>query len=99
MTKLNWKTCIKVGVSLFLLFLAIHYWESVASALGAILGAAVPLIIGGAIAYLINILMVSYEKIYFPKSKKKFCIKNIKGETKLCLLYLRRSPTAARSMP
>ncbi|MBP1576092.1 MAG: AI-2E family transporter [Oscillospiraceae bacterium] len=76
MTKLNWKTCTKVGVSLFLLFLAIHYWESVASALGALLGAAVPLIIGGAIAYLINILMVSYEKIYFPKSKKKFCIKS-----------------------
>lgn len=69
--KLEWKTCLKVGVSAFLLFLAITYWNSFSALLGTAVGAASPLIIGGVIAFLVNILMSRYEKWFFPRSEKK----------------------------
>lgn len=74
--KIEWKTCWKVGVSIFLLYLCIHYWTGFMSFLGALIGAASPLLIGCVIAYIINILMSCYEKHYFPKSTKKFLIKS-----------------------
>ena len=69
--KLNWKTCLKVAVSIFLLYLAIYYWPSVSALLGTLLGAAGPLLVGGVIAFVLNILMNAYERLFFPKSKKK----------------------------
>ncbi len=66
--KLEWKTCFKIGVSIFLLYLCIHYWASFAGLVVTILSAATPLIIGSIIAYLINILMSFYERHYFSKS-------------------------------
>lgn len=68
--KLEWKTCFKAGLSVFLLYLCIQYWESAANLVGLVAGAAAPLLIGCVIAYLINILMSFYEKHYFPKSNK-----------------------------
>lgn len=53
--KINTKTCIRVGITAFLLYLCIHYWPSVSGFLGAIVGAASPLIIGCVIAYILNI--------------------------------------------
>lgn len=69
--KLEWKVCFRVGVSVFLLYLCIHYWTSVAGMLGVFVGAISSLLLGGVIAYLINILMTFYEKHYFVKSEKK----------------------------
>ncbi len=37
-----------------------------------IIGALAPLVTGMVIAYVVNIVMVGYEKIYFPKAKAKF---------------------------
>ena len=74
--KLTWKTCLKVGISLFVLYLAIHYWGAVSALLTGILGAGLPLVIGGAIAYLVNILMANYERHYFPRTAKKALIKS-----------------------
>lgn len=68
--RLEWKTCFRVGVSLFLLFLCVTYWPAAANAAGMVLGAAAPLVIGCVIAYLVNILMEFYERHYFPKSIK-----------------------------
>ncbi|MBE6939713.1 MAG: AI-2E family transporter [Ruminococcaceae bacterium] len=62
--KLDWKTCLRVGVSLFVLYLAIHYWPSVSGFLSLILSAALPLMIGAAIAYCINIPMDHYEALF-----------------------------------
>ena len=59
--KLEWKTCLKIGVSVFLLYLCITYWKAVATLLSMIVGAAKPLIIGAILAYLLNILMSFYE--------------------------------------
>ena len=72
--KLRWSTCFKVGVSIFLLYLAVNYWQAVADVVSAMLGAAMPLIIGAFIAYMVNILMAKYEKWYFPKAKNKFLV-------------------------
>lgn len=69
--KINTKTCIRVGITAFLLYLCIHYWPSVSGFLGAIVGAASPLIIGCVIAYILNILMSLYERRFFPSAKGK----------------------------
>lgn len=74
--KETWKKSLVVCGSLFLLYLGIHYWQSVATLAKAILGAALPLTIGGIIAYLVNIVMVSYERRYFPKTRNNFLIKS-----------------------
>ena len=68
---ITWKNCLKVGVSAFLLFLCIHYWSSIAKLLSEAFAAAAPVFIGFAIAYVLNLLMNLYEKIYFPKYKNK----------------------------
>ena len=69
--KLDWKTCFKVGVSLFVLFLCITYWPTVGGFISRLIGAASPLFIGFGIAYVLNILLTSYERLYFPKATKK----------------------------
>ncbi len=70
--KIEWKTCFRVGISVFLLYLAITYWSGFSRFVGMAIGAASPLIIGGAIAFLVNILMSRYEKWFFPRSERKF---------------------------
>lgn len=70
--KIEWKTCFKVGISIFLLYLCIHYWDAVQTLFGRLIGSALPLIVGCAIAFVTNILMKFYESHYFPKTKKKF---------------------------
>lgn len=70
--KIEWKTCFKIGLSIFLLYLCINFWPSVSGFLGALIGAAAPLLVGCGIAYVINIPMGVFEKYYFPRSFKKF---------------------------
>ncbi len=74
--KIEWKTCLKVGISAFLLYLCIQYWGAVSGFIGRLLSAAAPLVIGGVIAYLINILMSLYERYYFPRTGKKWLQKS-----------------------
>ena len=68
--KLTWKDCLKVGVSVFVLYLAVHYWQTAANFVATLFGAALPLIIGGAVAYLVNILMENYERLWKDNPKK-----------------------------
>ena len=81
--KLTWKTCLQVGVSIFLLYICIHYWGSAANILSKILGAAAPLLIGCIVAYVLNILMSFYERHYLPKSANRFAVKSCRV---VCLL-------------
>ena len=37
--ELNWKTCRRVGLAAFLLYLAIYYWKSVSGLIGLLLRA------------------------------------------------------------
>ena len=48
--KLDIKTCLRAGITIFLLYLCIHYWPAVAGAAGTVLGAAMPLILGAGMA-------------------------------------------------
>lgn len=68
--KLRWTDCFKVGVSVFALYLAMHYWQTAANLVTTVVGAAMPLIIGGAVAYLVNILMANYERRWKDNPKK-----------------------------
>ncbi len=73
--KLTWKTCIRVGLIAFLVFLCIYYWETVSAFFTTLSGALTPIVLGLAIAYVVNIVMSRYEQWYFPKSTKAFWVK------------------------
>lgn len=88
---IEWKTCLKIGVSIFLLYLCIYYWSALTGFVAMLLGAAMPLIIGCAIAYVVNILMSSYERLYFPNSENRALTKSRKP---VCLTLALLSMTA-----
>ncbi len=74
---ISWKSCFRIGISLFLLFLGIHYCDGAIALISQILGAAAPVFVGFVVAYILNILMSFYERHYFPKwSAKKFVLKS-----------------------
>lgn len=81
--KLDWKTCWKVGLSIFLLYLCIHFWPTASRLLTTLVGAASPLIIGCIIAYVVNLLMALYERWYFPRTDRS---RLIKSRRPLCML-------------
>lgn len=62
--KLTWKDCIKICVSAIAIYSFIFYWKDVAELIGVLFNASTPIIIGLAIAYILNILMSYYENIY-----------------------------------
>ena len=64
----GWKSCARIGISAFLLYLGITYWTAFAHLLTRLLQAAMPLLLGCVLAYTINILMCFYETHYFPQS-------------------------------
>lgn len=67
--KIEWKACLRVGISAFVLFLAIYYWQGVAAGFKLFLSAASPLVIGSIIAYILNIPMSFYERRFFSRKK------------------------------
>jgi len=67
--KLSWKDTVKIFAVLFGLYLGIHYWPKAISLIKAVIGAAMPLIIGCVVAYLVNILMSLYERSFFANAK------------------------------
>ncbi len=81
---ITWKNCFKVGFSAFLLFLAIFYWEAAAKGLSLVVHAFMPVFIGLAIAYVLNILMSFYEKHYFKKWWDKKMV--AKSKRPVCLV-------------
>ena len=74
--KIEWKQCFKVGVSVFILFLCINYWSVVGNTIGVFFSGITPILIGCSFAYIVNIFMCSFEKRYFPNSKKAIVIKS-----------------------
>lgn len=68
--KIEKKSCIYFGITCFLIYLAIHYWDALAGFSGMLASAAGSLLLGCVMAYMINILMSLYEKYYFPRAKK-----------------------------
>lgn len=58
-----------------MLYLCINYFDLMQGFFIKALGAASPILIGCAIAYVVNLIMEKYEKHYFPMSKSKAVIK------------------------
>lgn len=77
---IEWKSCWRICASAFLLFLAIFYWSGVVNTVAVLVQAGLPLIIGGAVAYIVNILMSFYERKIrirskvWPKIKRPLCM-------------------------
>ncbi len=76
MKKIENKTLLKIGLSIFGLYLLIHYWTNISGVIGTIFSAASPLLFGFVISYPLNILMDFYERHWFPDSKKKIAEKS-----------------------
>ena len=80
--KNEWKTCLRWGITVVLVFLVARYWDTVASLLYAVKAAAGPLIFGCILAYIVNIPMACYERCYMKvrwlakheKLKRPFCM-------------------------
>ena len=68
--RVEWKSCLRVGISAFLLYLAIYYWAGIENLAGVVVNAAFPLVLGGVIAYVANILMSFYERKIKSRNKK-----------------------------
>lgn len=71
-------------IGIFILYLAVRYWDGAMNVLALAFGAASPLIIGAIIAYILNILMSFFERYYFPKSKSKFINSSKRA---VCMLF------------
>lgn len=82
--KVTWNDCIKVIISILILYLCIFYWENVAHLLSVLLSASLPIIFGLIIAYVLNILMSFYENHYFNKYKNHKLVK--KTRRGVCLI-------------
>lgn len=76
--KAEWKTLFRIGISVFLLYLCITYWATVAGLIHTVFHAATPLFVGAVLAYLLNILMSFYEKHYFTKYADRKIVKKSK---------------------
>ena len=74
--KLDWKTCFRICISVFCLYLFMYYWEDVSNLLGTFISALSPLLLGLVIAYVLNILMSRYEALYFPKRRDGWVLKS-----------------------
>ena len=85
--KLTWKTCIRAGITVVLVYLACTYWPKLTGALAVALSAASPLMIGAVIAYVANILMTFYERHFFVKSKKPI-VKKLRRPACMVLAFL-----------
>ena len=82
MLKIDLKTCLRVGATVFGVYLCIFYWSDIAGGIGGLIKAVLPVALGAVFAYPLNILMNFYERHFFPRSKKKIVLKLRRG---ICL--------------
>lgn len=68
--RLDWKSCMRIGVTVVAIYLVTTYWIPLTNAARIALSAAMPVALGGAIAYVVNILMRFYERNLLPKNRK-----------------------------
>lgn len=76
MKNMNLKHFIQYGLVVAFLCLFVIYFKEITAMGGSLLTVAFPLILGCVFAYVLNILMVRLEKIYFPKSANPVIVKS-----------------------
>lgn len=77
--KIETKNLLKIAGVIFALYLCIHYWPGMANIFKAAFAAVLPLLIGTALAYPLNILMSFFERHLLSKSDSKFIVKTRRG--------------------
>ncbi len=77
--KIETKNLVKIAGVIFVLYLCIHYWPGMANIFKAAFAAVLPLLIGTALAYPLNILMSFFERHLLSKSDNKFILKARRG--------------------
>ena len=60
--RIGWKTCMRVALSVLLIFLVIRYWEYAEHFIGLLLGGMLAIFAGLVIAYVINIPLRFFER-------------------------------------
>ena len=78
------KTCMRLGTTFFLVYLAVTWWKPLLNVLGKMINASAPLLIGFALAYMVDILMSVYEKHYFRKRADEGWVK--KSRRIVCMI-------------
>lgn len=86
--KVTFKTCAKLFVTLFLVIACFVYSKQIASFLAFLLEVCMPVIVGFAIAYVLNILMNFYERHYFVKKSDKKIVSKTRRPVCLVLAIL-----------
>lgn len=66
-----YKRHLSLALALFILYLAVKYWPVVAKLCTTIFSAAMPLLIGCVVAYIVNLLLRQYEALYSRLFKGK----------------------------
>jgi len=77
------KSLIKTIITAGIVLLVVIYFPETLGIIKNIYGVISPLLLGAAIAYVLNLLVSLYEKLYFPKSKSKTICKTRRG---ICIL-------------
>lgn len=84
---LEWKNCLRAALTVLFLFVIIHYWDTVFDGIHLVICASVPLLLGAAMAYVVNILMNFYER-YFRIICKKSSIHRFRRPICMTLAFL-----------
>ena len=59
---ISWKACTRIVLTVLAAYLCVEYWSVAVRLAAVVYSAASPLLIGGVIAYIVNILMSFYER-------------------------------------
>lgn len=76
-------TAVKLILLSGFVLLTVMYFSAALGIINNVYGVISPLLLGGCIAYVLNILVAGYEKIYFPRSANKVVISSRRG---VCIL-------------
>ena len=79
MKKIETKSLLKIAGIGFGLYLCIHYWPNAAVIFKTAFAAVLPLLIGAAVSYPLDILASFFERHLLSKSKNKFVVKTRRG--------------------
>ncbi len=79
MKKIETKTLLKIAGIGFALYLCIHYWPSAALILKTAFAAVLPLLIGAAVSYPLDILTSFFERHLLSKSENKIIVRTRRG--------------------
>ena len=79
MKKIEMKNLLKIAGVVFALYLCIHYWSGAATILKTAFAAVLPLLIGAALAYPLDILTSFFERHLLSKSSNKLIVRTRRG--------------------